>query len=167
MTSVNSVSSTTTSIQTTEKESELSSATKAQLEALGIDPSTVSSEAQAQALIANAQSASFQSMISSNEEQEQTSSTEDMYLQEAKALASTVGATYDSDDSLEDILSSISDRLNQMMNAAGMNPSQMQMIQMYQTQLEQISSGYSQAQASSLYSSMDLMSNNNKYSLGL
>ena len=166
MTSINSVSTTSVSSQTTEKESELSSATKAQLEALGIDPSTVSSESQAQALIANAQGESFKNMVS-NGEQTQTDSAEETYLREAKALATAVGAVYSNDDSLEDILSSVSAKLNQMMSSAGMNPSQIQMIQMYQNQLDQISSGYSQAQSASLYSSMDLISNNNRYSLGL
>lgn len=149
MTSINSVSSTTITTKTTEQESELSAATKAQLEAIGIDPSTVSSESQAQALIANANGASFKSMLG---EQNKTNSSDDTYLREAKSLASSIGVTYSSSDSIEDILSNISSKLNQMMSAAQMNPSQMQMIQMYRSQLDQISSNYSQAQSASLYS---------------
>ena len=149
MTSINSVSSTTITTKTTEQESELSAATKAQLEAIGIDPSTVSSESQAQALIANANGASFKSMLG---EQNKTNSSDDTYLREAKSLASSIGITYSSSDSIEDILSNISSKLNQMMSAAQMNPSQMQMIQMYRSQLDQISSNYSQAQSASLYS---------------
>lgn len=149
MTSINSVSSTTITTKTTEQESELSAATKAQLEAIGIDPSTVSSESQAQALIANANGASFKSMLGG---QNKTNSSDDTYLREAKSLASSIGVTYSSSDSIEDILSNISSKLNQMMSAAQMNPSQMQMIQMYRSQLDQISSNYSQAQSASLYS---------------
>ena len=149
MTSINSVASTTITTKTTEQESELSAATKAQLEAIGIDPSTVSSESQAQALIANANGASFKSMLGG---QNKTNSSDDTYLREAKSLASSIGVTYSSSDSIEDILSNISSKLNQMMSAAQMNPSQMQMIQMYRSQLDQISSNYSQAQSASLYS---------------
>ena len=149
MTSINSVSSTTITTKTTEQESELSAATKAQLEAIGIDPSTVSSESQAQALIANTNGASFKSMLGG---QNKTNSSDDTYLREAKSLASSIGVTYSSSDSIEDILSNISSKLNQMMSAAQMNPSQMQMIQMYRSQLDQISSNYSQAQSASLYS---------------
>lgn len=151
MTSINSITSTTISSQITEKEAELSAATKAQLEAIGIDPSTVSSESQAQALIANAKGASFKSMVS-EKSQNAANSKDDTYLQEAKSLAASIGAVYNSDDTVDEILSSVSDKLNQMMNAAYMNPSQMQMIQMYQSQLDQISSAYSQAQSASLYS---------------
>lgn len=149
MTSINSVSSTTITTKATEQESELSAATKAQLEAIGIDPSTVSSESQAQALIANANGASFKSMLGG---QNKTNSSDDTYLREAKSLASSIGVTYSSSDSIEDILSNISSKLNQMMSAAQMNPSQVQMIQMYRSQLDQISSNYSQAQSASLYS---------------
>lgn len=159
MTSIsNSISSVSSTVQTekTQANEQLSAATKAKLEALGIDPETVSSESQAQSLIANAQSASFKSMVSSNNEN--SNSTEETYLQEAKALASSLGVTYSSDDSVDDILSSVSDKLNQMMSSAAMNPSIMQMVQTYQTQLEQISSSYSQAQSASLYSSVNSVS---------
>jgi len=151
MTSINSsVSSVSNTAQTekTQAAEQLSAATKAKLEALGIDPSTVSSESQAQALIANAQSASFKSMVSDKQD---SNSSEDTYLQEAKALAASVGVSYSSDDTVDDILSSISDKLDEMMSSAAMNPSLMQIVQTYQTQLEQISSNYSQAQSASLY----------------
>jgi len=159
MTSIsNSVSSVSNTVQTekTQANEQLSAATKAKLEALGIDPETVSSESQAQSLIANAQSASFKSMVSNDEQN--SNSTEETYLQEAKSLASSLGITYSSDDTINDILSSISNKLNQMMASAAMNPSIMQMVQTYQTQLEQISSSYSQAQAASMYSSVKSIS---------
>ena len=52
MTSISSISSSQSAALSTYKNEELSSSTKQKLEALGIDPTTVTSEAQAQALIA-------------------------------------------------------------------------------------------------------------------
>lgn len=55
MSSISSISSTQAASMSTYKCEELSSSTKLKLEALGIDPTTVTSEAQAQSLIAQAE----------------------------------------------------------------------------------------------------------------
>ena len=52
MSSISSISHSQAAAVSTYKSDELSASTKQQLEALGIDPSTVTSEAQAQILIA-------------------------------------------------------------------------------------------------------------------
>ena len=55
MSSISSISSAQAASMSTYKCEELSSSTKLKLEALGIDPTTVTSEAQAQSLIAQAE----------------------------------------------------------------------------------------------------------------
>ena len=59
MSSISSISSAQAALVSTYKTEELSSSTKLKLEALGIDLTTVTSEAQAQSLIAQAEATKF------------------------------------------------------------------------------------------------------------
>ena len=92
MTSISSVSNMqTAAISSYKTETELSSSTKLKLEALGIDPSTVTSEAQAQTLIAQAEAAKHQN--NAGQQQQGGNSSEQELLSEAKNLASQIGVT--------------------------------------------------------------------------
>ena len=62
MTSISSIGSAAASLST-HKIEELSSSTKQKLEALGIDPTTVTSEAQAQSLIAQAEATKMKNRL--------------------------------------------------------------------------------------------------------
>ena len=95
------------------------------------------------------------------------STSETETLAEAKSLAETMGLVVASDASVEDIISQITTRIQEL--ATSTNQSDRQLAQAYQVQLNTISTQYQSVQASqnSMYSAMEMMSINNKYSLNL
>ena len=153
-----------------QKQSNISSSTKVKLESLGINISSVSSESEAQALIDKLKAAK-QGLVNQQQETqagatvESTSETET--LAEAKSLAETMGLVVATDASVEDIISQISARIQEL--ATSTNQSDRQLAQAYQAQLNAISTQYQSVQTSQtgLYSAMDMMSINNRYSLNL
>ncbi len=94
------------------KGDELKPSTKIRLEALGIDPATVQTEAQAQLLIAQAEAAPRQN--NSGNQQGGNSSREQL-VSEAKELANEVGVSVSTKDTLEDIIENIAEVLNAQM----------------------------------------------------
>ena len=92
--------------------SRLSEETIRKLRRLGIEPSTVTSEAQAQALITKLEQKLEQvhKTANSNNAQQATSSEAEM-IAKAKALAAQVGVSVSSSESLSDIFSKISKKL--------------------------------------------------------
>ncbi|MGN1153200.1 MAG: hypothetical protein ACI4S3_04155 [Candidatus Gastranaerophilaceae bacterium] len=154
----------------TQKQTNISSSTKVKLESLGINVSSVSSESEAQTLIDKLKAAK-QGMVNQQQEAQSSSSTdstsETETLAEAKSLAETMGLVVASDASIEDIISQITTRIQEL--ATSTNQSDRQLAQAYQVQLNTISTQYQSVQASqnSMYSAMEMMSINNKYSLNL
>ena len=166
MTSISSVSNMQTSaISSYKTETELSSSTKLKLEALGIDPSTVTSEAQAQTLIAQAEAAKHQN--NAGQQQQGGNSSEQELLSEAKNLASQVGVTVSSNDSLDTIIDNISKEIQVMLNSG--DKSKMATAQGFQTQLASISGRAESIQSTqqNIFNAMDMISVSNKYALGL
>ena len=166
MTSISSVSNMqTAAISSYKTETELSSSTKLKLEALGIDPSTVTSEAQAQTLIAQAEAAKHQN--NAGQQQQGGNSSEQELLSEAKNLASQVGVTVSSNDSLDTIIDNISKEIQVMLNSG--DKSKMATAQGFQTQLASISGRAESIQATqqNIFNAMDMISVSNKYALGL
>ena len=166
MTSISSVSNMqTAAISSYKTETELSSSTKLKLEALGIDPSTVTSEAQAQTLIAQAEAAKHQN--NAGQQQQGGNSSEQELLSEAKNLASQVGVTVSSNDSLDDMIDKISSKIQVMLNSN--DKSQVSTAQDYQAQLASISdkaNSISNTQQN-IFNAMNMISLSNKYALGL
>ncbi len=165
MSSISSIGSAHSMAVSAYKSEELSSSTKMKLEALGIDPSNVTSEAQAQMLINQAEATKHQQ--SSEQQQQGGNSSEQQLLSEAKQLATAVGASVSSDDSLDDIIDNISEKIQVMM--ASNDPSKVKMAQGYQTQLASISEradSVSNTQQN-IFNAMDMISVSNKYALGL
>lgn len=166
MTSISSVSNMqTAAISSYKTETELSSSTKLKLEALGIDPSTVTSEAQAQTLIAQAEAAKHQN--NAGQQQQGGNSSEQELLSEAKNLASQVGVTVSSNDSLDTIIDNISKEIQVMLNSC--DKSKMATAQGFQTQLASISGRAESIQSTqqNIFNAMDMISVSNKYALGL
>ncbi len=164
MSSISSISSAQSMAAVTYKNEELSSSTKMKLEALGIDPSTVTSEAQAQQLIAQAEATKHQQNF--QEQQQQGGNTsEQQLLSEAKELAAKVGVTVSTDDTLDDITGNIADRIQAMMD----DPSKVNMAQEYQAQLANISDKADSISITqqNIFNAMDMISVSNKYALGL
>lgn len=165
MTSISSINSLQAGAISTYKTEELSSTTKLKLEALGIDPSTVTTEAQAQTLIAQAEAAKQQN--NAGQQQQGGNSSEQELLSEAKNLATEVGVTVSSNDSLDDIVDNISKGIQVMLNSG--DQSKISSAQSYQAQLASISGRAEAIQSTqqNIFNAMDMISVSNKYALGL
>ena len=165
MTSISSINSLQAGAISTYKTEELSSTTKLKLEALGIDPSTVTTEAQAQTLIAQAEAAKQQN--NAEQQQQGGNSSEQELLSEAKNLATEVGVTVSSNDSLDDIINNISKEIQVMLNSG--DQSKASSAQSYQAQLASISGRAEAIQSTqqNIFNAMDMISVSNKYALGL
>lgn len=165
MSSISSINSTqSAAVSTYKTQEELSSSTKMKLESLGIDPTTVTSEAQAQTLIAQAEATKNQQNAG---QQGGGNSSEQELLSEAKSLASTVGVTVSSNDTLDDIIDNISAQLQVMMNSG--DQSKISQAQSLQTQLASISDRADSIQSTqqNIFNAMNMVSISNKYALGL
>ena len=165
MSSISSISNAQAGAVATYKSDELSTLTKQKLEALGIDPSSVTSEAQAQTLIAQAEAAKQQN--NAGQQQQGGNSSEQELLSEAKSLAKSVGVTVSSNDSLDDMIDKISSKIQIMLNSN--DKSQVSTAQDYQAQLASISdkaNSISNTQQN-IFNAMDMISLSNKYALGL
>ena len=165
MTSISSIKSLQAGAISIYKTEELSSTTKLKLEALGIDPSTVTTEAQAQTLIAQAEAAKQQN--NAGQQQQGGNSSEQELLSEAKNLATEVGVTVSSNDSLDDIVDNISKEIQVMLNSG--DQSKVSSAQSYQAQLASISGRAETIQSTqqNIFNAMDMISVSNKYALGL
>ena len=165
MSSISSISSSQSMALSAYKIEELSTSTKMKLEALGIDPSSVTSEAQAQQLIAQAEATKHQQ--NSEQQQQGGKSSEQELISEAKELASKVGATVSTNDTLDDITGNIAEEIQAMMDTG--DPSKIKAAQQYQSELAAISD---EANAitntqQNIFNAMDMISVSNKYALGL
>ena len=144
----------------------LSAATKQKLEALGIDPSSVTSEAQAQALISQAEATQHQQNANSENNGGGNSSEQEL-MSEAKSLATAVGASVSSDDTLDDIINNIDTKIQAMLNSGDEN--QFKLAQGYQSQLASLSERADTVTSTqnNIFNAMNMVSVSNKYALGL
>ncbi len=146
--------------------SRLSEETIRKLRRLGIEPSTVTSEAQAQALITKLEQKLEQvhKTANSNNAQQATSSEAEM-IAKAKALATQVGVSVSSSESLSDIFSKISKKLESITKGGD----SLKEVKGYKSELSSLEDEYSTIQQSqnSMYSAMNYTANMNKYILGL
>lgn len=143
--------------------SNLSEETKRKFRELGVEPSTVANEFQAQQLIKTLEqkleqvhkSASFGNA-------RKATSGEAELIAKAKALANQVGISVSSTDSLSDIFSKIKAKINTM-------EAQGQDIKAYKSELSALEDKYSTVQQnqSSMLSAMNYTASLNKYMLGL
>lgn len=146
--------------------SRLSEETIRKLRRLGIEPSTVTSEAQAQALITKLEQKLEQvhKTANSNNAQQATSSEAEM-IAKAKALAAQVGVSVSSSESLSGIFSKISKKLESITKGGD----SLKEVKGYKSELSSLEDEYSTIQQSqnSMYSAMNYTANMNKYILGL
>ncbi len=154
------------SVAQQQKQNNISSSTKVTLESLGVNISSVSSESEAKALIEKLKAAKAGNQPQGAEEKKADAS-ETETLADAKALANKMGLVLNNNTSADEVLRQITNKIRAM--AASENPSERQMAQAYQAQLTTITNSYQAIQASqnNMYSAMDMMSINNKYSLNL
>lgn len=153
-----------------QKQNNISSSTKVKLESLGVNISTVSSESEAQDLINKLKAAKVgtaQQTQEAKKEESTTSTSEAETLSSAKSLASSMGLVVASEATAEDIINQISTKIRQL--ATSSSQAEREMAQAYQTQLNSIATQYQSLQnnQTNMYSAMNMMSINNKYSLNL
>ncbi len=161
--SINAISSSmAVSSAYTTKSTELSEETKAKLQALGIDPSTVSSESEAQSLIAQVEAMS-------QSDQARPNSSDQTLLTKAQALAEDVGVQYSYKDNLDDLCEKISQKIEQLASQYGNDGAKMSILEDYQRELSSIDSRYSTEidKDDSIFNAMNMISVSNKYALGL
>ncbi len=162
MSSISYLNSTQFSAVSAYKCTELSPATKLRLEALGIDPSTVQSESQAQILIAQAEAAQSQN---NSGKQQGGNSTRAQLVSEAKELAQQVGANVSDKDTLENMLENIAERLNYLVQ----NPAIADKVSKYQEKLKDLAGRANvmvQIQQN-IFDNLNMVSISNKLILGL
>ncbi len=149
--------------------STLSESTKQKLQALGIDPSSVTSEAQAQSLINAAQTRQQVQKANNESNSKNTCSSEAELISRAKSLASKLGVSVSNNSPLTEILSSISSKINSLSNQSSTEGYNIQKLQQFQAELYSIQNEYSTVKQSqnSMYTAMNLTANMNKFSLGL
>lgn len=143
--------------------SNLSEETKRKLRELGVEPSTVANEFQAQQLIKTLEQKLEQVHKSASFGNARKATTgEAELIAKAKALANQVGISVSSTDSLSDIFSKIKAKINTM-------EAQGQDIKAYKSELSALEDKYSTVQQnqSSMLSAMNYTASLNKYMLGL
>lgn len=165
MSSINALNaSTSISCAYSIKSNQLSEETKAKLQALGINPTTVSSEAEAQSLIAQ-----VEAMSKTDQARPQSNSSDQTLLTRAKDLAEEVGVKVSQTDTTDEICEKIAQKIEQLVAQCGNDSSQMSNIEEYQRELASIDSRYSTKIDSqeSIFAAMNMISASNKYALGL
>lgn len=143
--------------------SNLSEETKRKLRELGVEPSTVANEFQAQQLIKTLEQKLEQVHKSASFGNVRKATTgEAELIAKVKALANQVGISVSSTDSLSDIFSKIKAKINTM-------EAQGQDIKAYKSELSALEDKYSTVQQnqSSMLSAMNYTASLNKYMLGL
>ena len=136
----------------------LSRTTILRLEALGIDPTQITSESQAQIIIAQVEAAKNNNNTGQHGGQQQL-------LLDAKTLAQEVGTSISSQDSLESILRKISDDLNIM----GKDPTKTELAKKYQSELKDLAqrANITVNIEEKVFNTMNMISVSNKIILGL
>ncbi len=144
----------------------LSDVTRRRLIALGIDPSGVTSEAEAKLLIENKmQKLQAIEKTQTESNSKNTCSSEAEVLSRAKFIAQKLGIVIPQNAKGEDILRTLSEKITQMLAQDSKNTD----LKSYKTEVESMKNEYqtiAQTQ-NSIYSMLNQSANLNKYILGL
>ena len=144
----------------------LTAATKAALEALGIDTSSIITEAQGQAALKSAKTKTEQPQ--KTQATNKNSSMAEI-KDEAKQLAAKIGVSVSDNDKIDEILTKISAKIESLKSAAGGDKTKTSEIDGYQAQLESITNSLNSTKSaqSQLSASMNNMAMMNKILLNL
>lgn len=142
-------------------DTKLTAATKAKLEALGIDTTNIKTEAEGQAILKAAE-------VNPKEIRKvhapKSYSSIDSIRAEAMQLASKVGISVSGSDKIDDILNKISYKINELKVCAENNQNKLTQINQYQSELDSISSEFLNMKSShtQLNNGMDALASYNK-----
>ena len=139
----------------------LSAATKAKLEALGIDTKNIKTEAQGQAILIaiEKRKKELHGILGVPEHPPK-----DTVKDEAKNLAAAVGISVSDNDPTDEILNKIAAKINQLKQGAGDDKEKLAQVAQFESKYEEISGQVSNSQAAKakLSGSMDALANMNK-----
>lgn len=147
----------------------LSEETKKKLIALGIDPSTVTSEAQAKALITNAEIKQQTVSKSKKTESKTVCTSESEVMTKAKQLAQKAGIKISSTSTIDSILQDLSDKINSLPEKSSEDKISENKKEQYKNELDTIQNEYNAIKQTqnSVYTMLNMTANVNKYMLGL
>lgn len=147
----------------------LSEATKRKLELLGIDTYNVTSEAQAQILITNAQQRQQVQQTQTESNSKNTCSSEAEIISKAKNLAYQMGVYVATNENLSEILKKLSLKLDNLKTQNNLDISKTDELKKYQTELEalQVESLSINQNQNNFYTAMTVNANLTKFLLGL
>ncbi len=145
-----------------EEEDELSTATKKELEALGIPVTEGMTEAEAQEKI---QEAKLQKQAAVGED----APSEAEIMADVKTLASQIGVVYSDSDDPEEILANIADELEAQIDEAENNPNELSTLMGYFNKLKDLDTVFDEMQSvqETIYAAMDMVAAKNKKEHGL
>lgn len=145
-----------------EEEEELSTATKKELEALGIPVTEGMTEAEAQEKI---QEAKLQKQAAVGED----APSEAEIMADVKTLASQIGVVYSDSDDTEEILANIADELEAQIDEAENNPNELSTLMGYFNKLKDLDTVFDEMQSvqETIYAAMDMVAAKNKKEHGL
>lgn len=145
-----------------EEEDELSTATKKELEALGIPVTEGMTEAEAQEKI---QEAKLQKQAAVGED----APSEAEIMADVKTLASQIGVVYSDSDDTEEILANIADELEAQIDEAENNPNELSTLIGYFNKLKDLDTVFDEMQSvqETIYAAMDMVAAKNKKEHGL
>lgn len=148
----------------------LTEETKSKLQALGLDPSKYTTEAQGRQALKEAQAAqNSQAAQAGAQPQHAAHGGESSIKAEVQALAAQVGVPVGSKDKISDILANISKKITELKASAGNDPTKLSQVNDYQSKYNAISGEIAQKQTSEskLTGSLQGLANYNKIALGL
>ncbi len=146
----------------------LSEETKRKLLALGIDPSTVKSETEAQALIATVKQ-KVDKVTNESTSQSTCCSSECELISKAKQLAAKIGVPTSNNDSLKNLIDKISTKITALSGWTKEDSTLQGKVDNYKSELTSIENEYSQINTNqnSLLTAMNISANMNKIFLKL
>ena len=142
---------------------------KKKLIALGIDPSTVTSEAQAKALITNAEIKQQTVSKSKKTESKTVCTSESEVMTKTKQLAQKAGIKISSTGTIDSILQDLSDKINSLPEKSSEDKISENKKEQYKNELDTIQNQYNAIKQTqnSVYTMLNMTANVNKYMLGL
>lgn len=149
-------------------ETPLSAETRKKLRELGIDPSTVTSEAHAQMLIRAAEAKKIQNHTTQSSSKSATSS-EYQLISKAKQIAKKMGIKDTDNKTLSELIETVTDKISLMAKIYGENSQKINDINATKKYIEEIKDEYTKISKNqdSMYAGLNLIAEMNKYSLGI
>lgn len=142
--------------------SALTEDTKKKLEALGIDTSNIKTETEGQQKLKEAQAAQ-----ASAQQKPQSNTSMEIVEDNAKSLASKIGAVVGNDDKIDDIFDKISTKISDLKASAGNDETKKSAAEAFDSEYNTLYSEYNRVLSSMKMTGATALGNYNKVALGI